>query len=399
MMATRSTGTLRSPSSQRETHPRIVLVGDPEDNHCSLFADASRALGLTTTCHRYDQAYRDPRPLFDDVMEADIVRFETPGRGAALRIFLLETGAAVTGTGPTGDALAQAIARKGQIVAPDLWHAGFVHVLNELHATMQDVSPARFLSTPTEIAAMFDKCACYSRLAIAGLPVPSSLDPVGSFDELVAGMEASAISSVFVKLRHGSAASGIVALRIRRGRMHATTTVEQATGDGGEALLFNSRRVRTLSDSQGIAALVNALCRYGVHVERWVPKLGVAGKNADLRVLVIDGRVACQVVRMSKSPITNLHLGGERAAPEILRQHLRADCLEQALASCVRVGQCFPGAFQYAVDLALTSDGKSHRILEVNAFGDLLKGVEIDGVDPYTYQLKVLTRQEGWHAA
>jgi hypothetical protein len=102
---------------------------------------------------------------------------------------------------------------------------------------------------------------------------------------------------------------------------------------------------------------------------------------------------------MSKTPITNLHLGGERADPSILHQRLRPGCLEQALASCVRIGQCFPEAFQYAVDLALTSDGKNHRILEVNAFGDLLKSVEIDGVDPYTYQLSVLADPEGWNAA
>ena len=368
------------------------MIGDPQDNHCRLFAAAARPLEVEVQVLDYREAFADPSRLGT----GSVVRFETPGRDPGMHAFLVELGSRLTERGPTQVELAKTLAQKGRIVHPDLWHLGLGHVLRTIR---EGAGPTpRFLASPQEITAMFDKCACHAKLAAAGLPVAASPGPITGFAELEAQMAAAGMPAVFVKLRHGSAASGIVALRTSRGRWRATSTVEMGEGEGRASALFNTRRLRTYSRPRDIAAIVDALCRFGVHVERWIPKLGIDGKSTDLRVLVVAGKPCFQVVRMSRGPITNLHLGGTRATPDILANRLREGVYEQAMASCVAVGRVFPEAFQYAVDLAFTSDGRKHCILEVNAFGDLLKGATANGMDTYAHQLSALRQQEGWDA-
>src|SRR5690606_12725399 len=94
----------------------------------------------------------------------------------------------------------------------------------------------------------------------------------------------------FIKLRYGSSASGVVALASGRGIVQATTSVELVRL-AGDVQLFNSLTVRRYTDERDVAAIVDALCREQVHVERWVPKASLEGRTFDLRVVVIAGDV------------------------------------------------------------------------------------------------------------
>ena len=100
------------------------------------------------------------------------------------------------------------------------------------------------MNSPAEIALMFDKPACHRRLSESGVPVPECLGTVGSFDELREAMRAGGCARVFVKLAHGSSASGVVAYQTDGVRHRASTTVE-VVRRGGQTLLYNSRRIRT----------------------------------------------------------------------------------------------------------------------------------------------------------
>jgi hypothetical protein len=46
-----------------------------------------------------------------------------------------------------------------------------------------------------------------------------------------------------------------------------------------------------------------------------MPKAGIDGRTFDLRVLVIAGRARHAVARLSRGPMTNLHLLNERGDP------------------------------------------------------------------------------------
>ena len=117
-----------------------------------------------------------------------------------------------------------------------------------------------------------------------------------------------------------------------------------------------------------------------------MPRLELAGRFFDLRVLVIDGVPAFVVVRTSPHPITNLHLGGQRGDLSELRARISDAAWQRAMATCVAV-QRASGAFHVGVDLLFEPDFATHRVIEGNAFGDLLPNLERDGLDTYGWQI------------
>jgi len=238
-----------------------------------------------------------------------------------------------------------------------------------------------------DIALMFDKPRCHETLSSNGVSVPRALGCPRSFDDLMERMTARSCRRVFIKLAHGSSASGIVAYRTDGQRHQATTTVEMVR-KGNDLLLYNSRRIRVYQDLDEIAELVDALCRHRVHVEEWLPKAGFAGRTFDLRVVVIAGRARHTVVRLSHSPMTNLHLLNGRGDADALRACMRPGVWEAAMHTCEAAMACFKGSLYGGVDLLFTPDFKRHAVLEVNAFGDLLPEVLHDGLDTYDAEVQ-----------
>jgi glutathione synthase/RimK-type ligase-like ATP-grasp enzyme len=129
----------------------------------------------------------------------------------------------------------------------------------------------------------------------------------------------------------------------------------------------------------------------GSQIERAVPKAGLGEGFFDLRVLTIDGEPAFIVVRSAPHPITNLHLGGQRGDLEALQQRVPKASWDAAMASCVRVQQA-SGAFHVGIDLMFEPNLRAHRVIEGNAFGDLLPNLVKDGLDVYGWQIARLLR-------
>jgi hypothetical protein len=57
-------------------------------------------------------------------------------------------------------------------------------------------------------------------------------------------------------------------------------------------------------------------------VEEWVPKAGIADHTFDLRIVTIAGQPRHTVLRLSKAPMTNLHLGAHRGALQEVRSRM-----------------------------------------------------------------------------
>jgi hypothetical protein len=361
--------TATSPSvSEPGGRPRFTVVGNPGNRRVALFDAAVRAAGL-------------PRPRV------------LPWRDVAHGRVTVEAGALVRIDSPGEDAEVDRLLRgasepteHGRIESFAGWYRGFRAALDRLDGELAATPRVRVLNRPEDLAILFDKPRCAARLAAAGVPVPPALGPVSGWEELRTALAAAGWGRAFVKPAHGSSASGVVALAVAGRRVRATTSVELVR-TGGELRLYNSLGVRTYDDERDVATVVDTLCADGVHVERWFPKAGQDGLAVDLRVVVIAGRPSHAVVRASRSPLTNLHLGNRRGDLGRLRSAMGERAWAAALATCVRAAACFPHTLQVGVDLLLAPAWRRHAVAEVNAFGDLLPGVLSDGRCTYAEQV------------
>ncbi len=86
---------------------------------------------------------------------------------------------------------------------------------------------------------------------------------------------------------------------------------------------------------------------------------------------------------------SNLHLGGARGDLEQFRRRV-PDIAWQAAMDSTRAVQRASRAFHVGVDLLFEPGLTKHRIIEDNAFGDLLPNLERDGLDVYGWQIRRL---------
>jgi hypothetical protein len=148
---------------------------------------------------------------------------------------------------------------------------------------------------------------------------------------------------------------------------------------------------RRYTDEPTVATIVDGLAPDGLHVERWFTKANHAGRTIDLRVVVVAGEPTHAVVRSSRHPMTNLHLGAARGDLDAVRAAAGPATWAAAMDTCARAAAAFPGCLQVGVDLMFAPGWRTHAVAEVNAFGDLLPGlVNADGRDTYAEQIHAL---------
>lgn len=343
----------------------LTVVGNPGNRRVRFFVEAAVAAGLPapTVLPWHDLLTGAAPPA-----AGTLVRVDSPGEDAEVDRLL--RGAAE----PAGH---------GEIVGLAAGYAGLGRALDRVAS-----GGATLLNQPADVLTMSDKRRCHALLDAAGVPVPAALPEVNGYAGLRTAMRQAGWQRVFVKPAHGSSASGVLALAVNGPRVVATTSVEQ---DGGR--LFNSLRVRRYTDEADVAAIVDRLAPDGLHVERWLPKAGLADRVVDVRVVVVAGRPGHAVVRAGRGPITNLHLGNARGDLAALRA-AAGPAWARAMETCERVAACFPGTLHVGVDLMFLVGWARHAVAEVNAFGDLLPGVLVAGRDTYAAQVHALL--SGW---
>ncbi|MFI6996426.1 STM4014 family protein [Nocardia sp. NPDC050175] len=348
--------------------PRWVVVGNGENRRVGLFIDAARSAGMPAP--RVVEWHDVLRDGGHDFAEDEIVRLDSPGEHPAV------------------DELLRDVKDPTRVEGSARWYARFLDAVGSLRGGIR-------LDDPAELAVLFDKRLCHARLDAAAVPVPPSptsgaATPAAGWADVRDRMRDAGMRRVFVKLAHGSSASGVLAIESNgTGRWQATTSVEVAT----DGLLHNSLKIRCYTSESEIAAIVDRLAPDGLHIEKWVPKASLGGRTADLRVLVIAGRATHAVVRTSRAPMTNLHLGGSRGDLDAVRA-AAGNRWDEALAVCERAAACFPGTLCVGVDLLPSIGWRRFTIGEVNAFGDLLPRLTglpegpAAGIDTYTAQLR-----------
>ncbi len=391
-----TTGTPRVRGDFRsEAGPRVVIVGNPGGRRVSLFQESMAALGLApAVVVPYADLLAGRVALEAFVTEGTILRFESPDRDFDVERALIAAGADEDDESAWASRIGRAEALqlefdRGQILHPRQWYLGFRGLLRQLDRDREACPPHIVMNRPDDISIMFDKPTCHALFEAQNVPCPTGLGTPHDYDDLRDRMDRAGMNRVFVKLAHGSSASGVVAFETDGRRVQATTTVEAVESASG-LKLYNSRAIRRLTDEPRIAEVVDALCRERAQAERWVPKESLAGGPFDLRVVVIGGRARHAIARVGRGPMTNLHLKNRRADADLVRARMGDAAWEALMRSCERAAGIVPGSLYAGVDVVVSPGFRRHAVLEINAFGDLLPGVLFDGLDTYAAELAAL---------
>lgn len=362
----------------------IVTLGAASGPRHASFAAACARFGQVPRMIGWKAFLDDPAMLDAALRPGAYLHFDTPDQDVPAIAALYragETAARAAGFATLAES-SEARLAGGDIGSPAQLAFGLAAAVEaasriaKRHLAMTSTSTA-------DVACSFDKTATLARLRDAGIPVPRGLVAITSFESLAGMMEAERMPRVFVKLRHGSAAAAMIALARQGGAWRAVTTAEP-DGDRIRA----TRRVRRLADRAAIAGLIDRLVPLGLHAEAWLPKIGVDGRVADIRLVMLAGGTVFPVLRTSRHPMTNLHLGGARAGAEPLIRRIGADRWEAVLATARKAARCFPDSHALGLDMAVLADGRSHAVLEVNVFGDFVKEVTAAGLSPHEAQVR-----------
>jgi len=425
---------------------KFIIIGNPENRRIGLFQQALNYWGLPSAkvLDYLDLIYG--RKNLEDIIDSQtIIRIESPERNFLVEKAIIAAGANIQPAEnhqqiPAADALALDFDR-GRIYYPKQWYLGWCNLLHQwenvilnqdnFNKSLPGNNLGYFMNHPTEIIQMFDKRICHQRFtdyslnqpeivhnnliysnSLAGLlakrsreqisqinhnmprstiPLPRCLAGITSYEHLREQMQQQNLSRVFVKLAHGSGASGVVAYRVSPKGESAITTVERVRHQG-ETILYNSRKIRTYFHREEIADIINILCKEGVQVEEWLPKAKLQHRPFDLRVVVIAGEAQHLVVRLGKSPMTNLHLKSDRGNSEEFLQRVGVENWQEMRQTCETAARLFPNSLYCGIDLLVYPDFRRHAILEINAFGDLLPGITWNNLDTYTSQVKAILR-------
>jgi glutathione synthase/RimK-type ligase-like ATP-grasp enzyme len=362
---------------------RFVVIGNPDNRRIALFQAALHRSRLpTATIVPYLDLLTARQHLENIIQAGDIIRIESPGEDFAVEQQFIALGADGAKTATNYE--------HGRIYYPRQWYQGFSAFLRQMQTSFENLRQAgtdfTLMNAPLNILTMFDKRHCHQLCHENNLPVPPSFNAIGSYEQLREVMTQTGQRRVFVKLAYGSSASGVVAYEIdgRGEREQAHTSVE-LTYRQAHPILYNSLKIKRYKKHHQIKAIIDWLCHEGVHVEHWLPKAHHKGQVYDLRVVVIAGRARHRVVRLSHTPLTNLHLGNARASANELK--LSEQLWQNIENTAERGAALFPESLYAGLDIMLPLRSQTPVILEINAFGDLLPGISHDGMDTYQAEL------------
>jgi hypothetical protein len=370
---------------------KIIVVGNPDNRRVALFQTALANSGFPPAIVvSYEDLLAQRIALSDIVVPGSLVRIESPGENFEVEKALLRAGEseALSEGGPclSHKEIQGLSPDLGLILNPRQSYLGYRKLLIDIAQQLGECEGVTLMSQPTDITTMFDKRLCHALCLSQNVPVPDSLGHVGSYEELIDRMNEARCCRVFVKLAHGSSASGVVALYVNETRQQAITSVE-LVHKGGEVQLYNSLKMQSYRNPTDIATIVDTIISHGVHVEEWLPKASCGNGVFDLRIVAIGGVARHFVVRQSRSPMTNLHLGNRRGDADEFLARIGSERWRQVRETCERTAELFPESLHVGVDICLTPGFRRHAVLEVNAFGDLLPGILCDGQDTYTAEI------------
>ncbi|MGD1841418.1 MAG: STM4014 family protein [Thermonemataceae bacterium] len=364
----------------------FVIIGHPSERRVQFFHEAAQKYNCTCQIVPYQGLLTGKDHLERYLQPNTCLRIESFGEDFEVYKQLLVWGAEAPAQEPFAHIEAKAALQlpfdKGRIQYLRQFYWGFSLFLTHIEKTVATFPSIKLINTPASIQLSFDKLRCQQHLATQGLPTPACLGQVKSYDHLQALLDHTTYPQVFLKPSHSSSASGIMAYR-RQGNKEQLITSIELVGKATTAKLYNHLKVRSYQNREEIETIVDTMAQEYLFTEQWLPKASISKGAFDLRVVVIDGQPYQTVARVSPHPITNLHLGNQRAAPAEVKAVIgesQWEALRQLAAQAVRT---IEGAYCMGADILLDATHKKMKVLELNAFGDLLPNLHWQGENTY----------------
>lgn len=359
---------------------RFVILGNPENRRVTLFQEAlARQQLAPAQVVSWAQFLADGALPFGSA--AALVRVDSFGENFAVQRLLLERGGVANA--------ATLEERHGEVFEPARAHEGFRAALRQLEALFAKEAQWELLNVPSEIDELFDKRRTSRRYRDAGIPVPEVMEDVPLEPAaLIDACRQRGWDEAFVKLSSGSSASCLAQVELGKTGVLVRTSLEWDA-----PRWFNNLKVRHLRRANEIDRALGFILSQGAHVERGIPKARLGEAFFDLRVLCIAHEPRFIVVRQNVLPITNLHLGGFRGDLAVLKEKVSADAWDAAMETCRKVARLYR-SLHVGIDLMFEADLRGHRVLEANAFGDLLPNLTLDGLDVWEWQIREALRDQ-----
>lgn len=382
-------------------HNLFVVIGNPENRRIQFLLKALKMVhSPRVKIVPWIDLLKGRVHLDREIGKNCIVRIDSPGENPLVERQILLNGVDEPDESDnpariSKKQLCNLVFEKGRILFPRQWYLGFRKVLNKINRILLAKQGIKVLQPPKDIEILFDKRLCHAKCSENRISVPKIVTKVNSFDELVEKLRHAKTRRVFIKLANGSSASGVVAFEMNQHRMQAFSSVERIP-NGRETRLYNSLKIRCYRSIREIADIVNILCKEGVHIEHWIPKSGWNGHRCDLRIVTVSGLPCHGVLRLSKSPMTNLHLGNKRGNLNELISCMGLSKWSEVKNICRSAASVFPDYHAIGMDILMTPGFQSFFVAELNAFGDLLPEVMFKGLNTYETQIQDLMNQNAF---
>ncbi len=358
---------------------KLLIIGNPENRRVRDFQTAAGQLQLERPeCVSWNSILSSPDSLDANLGHAEQIRLESTGENDEVLHQLIQLGGS------------EERLEFGEIGLLREQFLGSCQILDRIESSASKSNgETHFQNPPSDIKVMFDKWESHRRFRAMGIPRPlakAAPTTIEQFRKCRSEFGSQSSGRLFLKPRYSSSASGVCAYRWSGDREQIIAPIAiQRSGD--LIRLFNTLRVRTYTRLADTHAILSKLLPQDMIAEKWVQKIKLSEGRFDLRILVIAGEAKHTVARQSNHPMTNLHLGNQRANWNAVREVLGETTLKRCRQLSEDAANCFPDSLYAGVDLLIPAKGDP-LICEINAFGDLLPNLYHQGESPYESILK-----------
>lgn len=369
---------------------QFTIICNPENRRFNYFQQAILKKGFKNAIViSYIDLLQENIDLNSILAKTDVLRIESFGENFEVYKELIALGSSNNNHFISKEQATNLVFDKGLIQHSKQLYFGFCKLLKRIEKNINKFPNIKVMNSTASIQLMFNKTACHHYLKEKSISVIPAIYNIKNFDELLFEMKKNKWQSVFIKANYTSSASGVIAFRINKNKIQATTSVKLFRKNG-EIKLYNALKISTYTNLEDIKAIIDFLAKEDVIVERWVPKANTEDGFYDFRILTVAGKVKQVVVRQSKSPLTNLHLGNKRGDLEAIKTQIGFEKWKQICDLAENTAKQFPYSLYIGLDVLLSKNYNNTYIIEANAFGDLLPNVLIDGMNSYETEVDLL---------
>ncbi|HAG44162.1 MAG TPA: hypothetical protein DCL31_13620 [Clostridium sp.] len=361
---------------------KFLLVGDTKGKRINTFVDCLKHMDITDyKIISWKDVIEDSSIIQKDLSDNTIIKIEPPEKDLYIYKSFLKKGIS-KGILNNKD-IEKINFEKCPIVAPSQWYEGVREVFLEIESILNHNRNVFSMINIEESLIMMDKERTYNFLSgkEKKFNLPEKLKSYKSYEQFKNDTGDRNLKC-FIKLRHGSGSEGVIAYSNNK-RLNEECIYTSLAYSKDEDIFFSTYKVNCYKDSEIIKKMIDWVLKNDAHIEAWIPKAKYIDKVYDTRAIVIDNKVEYLLSRLSRTPITNLHLKNERKESKEFMDTKTIDIIENASKGVMNL---FENSFMAGIDVVMSKKNKPY-IIDVNPFGDLLH--HLIGTDKNIYYKEI----------